>query len=288
MSGKLPWMKFYPGDWAQDTTPLSLAGRGAWITIVCAMWRSTERGKLSMPLAGFCRLLGAPEAETLAVLEELSVTGIASRVTEADKKVTLSCRRMVREFNSHRNHALRQQRYRVTHDSDALVTGEKSEVRSQKSEEDKKKRVQAPRALKLKFQKPTADQVTEYGKQIGFKLDGQAFCDSYEAKGWLIGKTPMKDWQASVRTWRRRDYAPATGVIHKKSYAESKTVIRDRAIREIVLALEASKAGAVSDGDYQDAVTAMSDIYRDMPGVLKEAVEMIKGRQKSLVKTVGA
>jgi len=137
---KLPWMKFYPTDWSQDTVALSLAGRGAWITIVCAMWRSEERGKLSMPLAGFCRLLGAAEPETIAVLEELNVTGIASRVTEADKKVTLVCRRMVREHNSYRNHALRQQRYREAHQCDAHVTGEKSEVRSQKSEEEEEKR----------------------------------------------------------------------------------------------------------------------------------------------------
>jgi len=284
MSGKLPWMKFYPGDWAQDTTPLSLAGRGAWITIVCAMWRSTERGKLSMPLAGFCRLLGAPEAETLAVLEELSVTGIASRVTEADKKVTLTCRRMVREFNSHRNHALRQQRYREAHQVDAQVTGEKSEVRSQKSEEDKNKRAQAPRSLSRKFMKPTAEQVTEYGRQIGFKLDGQTFCDFYESKGWVIGKSPMKSWQAAVKTWKRREHTPMTRPIPRKSYAESKTVIRDRAVREIVLSLEASKAGAVSNSDYQDAITAMSDKYRDAPGTLKEALEIIKGRQRSLVK----
>lgn len=29
--------------------------------------------------------------------------------------------------------------------------------------------------------------------------------DGNEAKGWLVGKTrtPMKDWKATVRTWRR-------------------------------------------------------------------------------------
>jgi len=98
-----------------------------------------------------------------------------------------------------------------------------------------------------------------------------------------IEYTIKKGWQGIRRPENETNSKPS-----RKPYAESKTVIRDRAIREIVLALEASKAGAVSDGDYQDAVTAMSDKYRDMPGVLKEALEMIKGRQKSLVKTVGA
>ena len=55
-----------------------------------------------------------------------------------------------------------------------------------------------------KFQKPTAEQVTEYGKSIGFDIDGNEFVDFYTSKGWLIGKNPMKDWQASVRTWKRK------------------------------------------------------------------------------------
>ncbi len=53
------------------------------------------------------------------------------------------------------------------------------------------------------FIRPTADQVNEYSKEIGFTLDGSQFIDHYEARGWLIGKNPMKDWKAAVRTWKR-------------------------------------------------------------------------------------
>jgi hypothetical protein len=53
------------------------------------------------------------------------------------------------------------------------------------------------------FLRPTADQVNEYSKEIGFTLDGSQFIDHYEARGWLIGKNPMKDWKAAVRTWKR-------------------------------------------------------------------------------------
>lgn len=30
--------------------------------------------------------------------------------------------------------------------------------------------------------------------------------DHYEANGWKVGKNPMKDWKASVRTWIKNDY----------------------------------------------------------------------------------
>jgi len=127
-------MKFYPGDFMQDTITLSLRSTGAWIKILCAMWRQSERGKLTLSVTEYCRLLSAPEAETLDVIDELGKTGISDTVTDANKNITLICRRMAREFKTHKNNALRQERFRVTHDSNASVTGEKSEVRSQKSE----------------------------------------------------------------------------------------------------------------------------------------------------------
>lgn len=53
------------------------------------------------------------------------------------------------------------------------------------------------------FIRPKPEQVTEYAKELGFVLDGNHFVDHYEARGWLIGKNPMKDWKAAVRTWKR-------------------------------------------------------------------------------------
>ena len=61
-----------------------------------------------------------------------------------------------------------------------------------------------------RFQKPTPAEVTEYAASIGFQLDGEAFFDFYESKGWKIGSTPMKCWQAAVRTWKRRQQADGT------------------------------------------------------------------------------
>lgn len=62
-----------------------------------------------------------------------------------------------------------------------------------------------------KFQPPTLQEVTEYVHQRGSNVDPQAFVDFYEARGWMMGKTPMKDWKAACRNaeswerWNRRD-----------------------------------------------------------------------------------
>lgn len=64
--------------------------------------------------------------------------------------------------------------------------------------------------MSKRFQKPTPAEVEAYAASIGFQLDGEAFFDFYESKGWKIGSTPMKCWQAAVRTWKRRQQADGT------------------------------------------------------------------------------
>jgi hypothetical protein len=52
-----------------------------------------------------------------------------------------------------------------------------------------------------RFSPPTTDQVRDYCKSRGNSVDPAKFVNFYQAKGWMVGKTKMKDWQAAVRTW---------------------------------------------------------------------------------------
>ena len=56
-----------------------------------------------------------------------------------------------------------------------------------------------------KFQKPTLDEIREYCISRGNNVDPEQFYDFYESKGWIVGKSTMKDWRASVRTWEKRE-----------------------------------------------------------------------------------
>lgn len=53
--------------------------------------------------------------------------------------------------------------------------------------------------------KPTIDEIRAYCTERGSKIDPEAFFDFYESKGWMVGKNPMKDWKAAVRTWEKRE-----------------------------------------------------------------------------------
>jgi hypothetical protein len=53
------------------------------------------------------------------------------------------------------------------------------------------------------FKKPTLEEVKQYCLERNNGIDAETFIDFYESKGWLVGKTKMKDWKACVRTWER-------------------------------------------------------------------------------------
>lgn len=71
-------------------------------------------------------------------------------------------------------------------------------------------RIEKNRVDKKRFKKPTKDQLLVYAKEINFQLDADYFLDHYEANGWKRGKTPISDWKACVRTWKKNNEKPKT------------------------------------------------------------------------------
>ena len=66
---------------------------------------------------------------------------------------------------------------------------------------------------KKRFAVPTVEEVDAYCRERGNNVDAQRFVDFYASKGWRIGKEPMRDWRACVRTWERngRDRVDVSG-----------------------------------------------------------------------------
>ena len=54
-----------------------------------------------------------------------------------------------------------------------------------------------------RFVRPSLEEVTEYCLERGGVVDPQRWYAYYESNGWKVGKNPMKDWKAAVRTWER-------------------------------------------------------------------------------------
>jgi hypothetical protein len=75
-----------------------------------------------------------------------------------------------------------------------------------------------------RFVKPTEEQVATYIQEKGYTFTASAFIDFYESKGWVVGKSPMKDWKAACRTWSRMERTPT---VSRKS-----TILQDNSINK--------------------------------------------------------
>ena len=56
-----------------------------------------------------------------------------------------------------------------------------------------------------RFTPPTVDEVNAYCRERQNGIDAQYFVDYYTRNGWMVGRTKMKDWKATVRTWEQRE-----------------------------------------------------------------------------------
>lgn len=73
-----------------------------------------------------------------------------------------------------------------------------------------KKQKETPKGEKKtasRFSAPTVDEVRAYAQEKGYSIDPEHFVDYYTSNGWRVGRNPMKDWRATVRTWASRDRA---------------------------------------------------------------------------------
>lgn len=75
---------------------------------------------------------------------------------------------------------------------------------------------------RTRFVPPTVEDVTAYVATRCNPIDPARFIDFYESKGWMVGKNKMRDWQAAVRNWEKRDDGQA-----RKTSSTRRTTLAD-------------------------------------------------------------
>lgn len=85
---------------------------------------------------------------------------------------------------------------------------EPSENQDKEKEMDRELKADKPPRAK-RFTPPTLAEVQAYVAERHSPVDPQGFIDFYASKGWMVGKTPMKDWKAACRNaekWERWEH----------------------------------------------------------------------------------
>ena len=86
---------------------------------------------------------------------------------------------------------------------------EANESHKEKKRNNKEKERNEKEAINIvpltRFVPPTEDEVALYCNERRNHVNAQKFVDYYSSNGWKVGRNPMKDWKAAVRTWEKSE-----------------------------------------------------------------------------------
>lgn len=94
------------------------------------------------------------------------------------------------------------------------------------------------------FIKPTLSEVKEYCLERSNTINPEIFINYYEANGWKVGKNPMKDWKACIRSWEAKDY-------NKKPQEQLPEWFGKEIKKEEISDERKAKAEAIRNGTYR-------------------------------------
>jgi len=166
-------------------------------------WRGEiiERGSLVTSVSSLANETGLTESQVRAALKRLTISKqIVKQTTNKTTKI------IVCDYDSYQGlNGVMQQ----TNDeqNDKQITNETTTIGEDKKERiEEKKDANASKEKKpTRFVRPTVEQVRAYCAENHYQVNAAEFVDFYESKGWVVGKSPMKDWKAAVRTWVRKE-----------------------------------------------------------------------------------
>lgn len=83
----------------------------------------------------------------------------------------------------------------------------------------------------------------------------RTFMDHYESNGWIVGKTPMKDWQSTVRNWMRKEWDKIKNQ-KQNTYAKQPTTTAEHIAKAEALFRDAVAISRARDEARQDSTTS--------------------------------
>ena len=195
---KDPAFLFYSSDFLTGTLLMSMEQKGKFITLLCIQH---QKGHLSEK--DMLHICGSYDEDVFTKFQK-DEQGKFYNIRleeEVDKRKAYS--------ESRRNNRKKKEDMNNT----SLSYVQHMENENENEDLIEKKKV-------ARFQKPTIEQLKEYMSEQGMNDIAENWLNHYEANGWMVGKVKMKDWKASVRTWKtnQKNNSATPQVVHKKVF----------------------------------------------------------------------
>lgn len=201
-----------------------------WLKLLCLAGRTNTNGVLMLNdripytdemLAAIFRRKDATVKLALKTFEQfgmIEIIGNVITIPNWEKHQNVDRLTEMREYNRLAKQKSRAKQKLLAAVNDKSMTSQTSqdtdkEIDIDKDIETDKEKDKKEKTVK-RFSPPALEDVQAYCKERNNNIDAEHFIDYYNANGWKVGKNPMKDWKAAVRTWERNGYSkPKNGNI---------------------------------------------------------------------------
>jgi uncharacterized protein YdaU (DUF1376 family) len=211
---KAPAFQLYTDDFLAGTLDMSQAEVGQLIRLLCHQW---NRGSIPVETEKQQRLAGGcVSVDVLAKFDEcedglLRNIRLESVRTEKGKFLQSQSVKGKLSAEKRRLEALERQsqsNQNSTAVEPVLQPDTQPEFNSPSPSPITK--IQADKPPRVRFQKPTVEELTAEAIKIGLPLpEVDKFFNYYESNGWKVGKNSMKSWTATLKSWLSRINGPS-------------------------------------------------------------------------------
>ena len=195
---KDPAFLFYSSDFLTGTLLMSMEQKGKFITLLCIQHQKGHMSERDM-----LQICGTYDEDIFDKFQKDSDGKFFNErlKEEIEKRKSYS--------ESRRNN--RKKKDDVIIISDTYVQHMENENEIENTIKEKKV---------VQFKKPSFEEVKAYMSELKMNDLSEQWFNHYEAIGWMIGKNKMKDWKASVRTWKANQKNNTTNqqIIHRTKF----------------------------------------------------------------------
>jgi hypothetical protein len=215
MAKELPYFKFEPNQWENGNVQMcSREDKGLFVDLCSMYW--SRLGDLPLKLA--IQKLCAGNATALNSLCDDRIIAVDSgfiRIDFLEEQLSEFDNTSKQNSKNAKDGWDKRRAIKALSESNATASKPQCEndaIREEKIREEESININMIECNDVKifkeinkpiFLKPDVLEIKQYCFSRGNNIDAEKFFDFYESKGWLIGKSKMKDWRASVRTWER-------------------------------------------------------------------------------------
>lgn len=157
------------------------------------------------------------------------------KIEQQIEQQSFTTNRVISVLNWHKYQEAEQQSGQQS-DSDRTASGQRPDTNNkERSKEQKNGRTEelknmgdkSPGPTRSTFKPPTLEDVIAYCEERQNNVDAARWIDFYASKGWMIGKSKMKDWKAAVRTWEKGTQTNGNPQRKETSYDVLQRMIRE-------------------------------------------------------------